>query len=89
MKSFQYLAPIPPFEYVAPRTISELFDTLEGHGKELQVVAGGTDLTMALKERAVAPRIVVDLGRLRKELGGIAVEGRNLRIGALVTCSQL
>ena len=89
MKSFQYLAPIPPFEYVAPRTSSELFDTLVGLGKELQVVAGGTDLTMALKERAVAPRIVVDLGQLRKELGGIAVEGRNLRIGALVTLYQL
>jgi len=89
MKSFQYLAPIPPFEYVAPRTLSELFETLGGHGKELQVIAGGTDLMIALKERAVVPKIVVDLRRLRKELGGISLEHGVLRIGALATFSQI
>jgi len=89
MKSFQYLAPIPAFEYVAPRTLSELFETLDGHGKELQIIAGGTDLLIALKERAVAPKIVVDLGRLRQELGGIAVEDGVLRIGSLATFSQI
>jgi len=89
MKSFQYLAPIPAFEYAAPRTLSELFETLDGHGKELQVMAGGTDLMIALKERVVAPKIVVDLGRLRKDLGGITVEDRVLRIGALATFSQI
>jgi len=89
MKSFQYLAPIPAFEYVAPSTLKELFEILDGHGKEQQVIAGGTDLMIALKERAVAPKVVVDLGRLRKELGGIAVEERVLRVGALATFSQI
>jgi len=89
MKSFQYLAPIPPFEYVAPRTLSELFEALDGNGKELQVLAGGTDLMIALKERIAAPKIVVDLGRLRKELGGIAVRSGVLRLGALATFSQI
>ncbi|HXW94618.1 MAG TPA: xanthine dehydrogenase family protein subunit M [Nitrososphaerales archaeon] len=89
MRSFQYLAPIPPFDYASPRTLPELFETLEGHGKELQVIAGGTDLMIALKERAVAPKIIVDLSRLRKELGGITVEGGVLRIGALATFSQI
>lgn len=89
MKSFQYLAPIPVFDYVAPRTLSDLFNLLEGHGKELQVIAGGTDLTIALKERVSTPQIVVDLGRLRQELGGIAEEGGILRIGALATFSQI
>ena len=89
MKTFQYLAPIPAFEYVAPRTLSELFEILDGHGKEIQVIAGGTDLIIALKERAVAPEIVVDLGRLRNELGGVSVEDGVLRIGALATFSQI
>jgi CO/xanthine dehydrogenase FAD-binding subunit len=89
MRSFQYLAPIPAFEYEAPRTLSELFETMDGHGKELQIMAGGTDLMIALKERTVAPKIVVDLGRLREDLGGIAVEDRVLRIGALATFSQI
>jgi carbon-monoxide dehydrogenase medium subunit len=89
MKSFQYLAPIPPFEYVAPSTLSELLEALDGHDNELQMIAGGTDLLIALKERIVSPRIVVDLRRLRGELGGIAVEGGTLRIGALTTFSQI
>jgi len=89
MKSFQYLAPIPPFDYVAPKTLSELFETLGSHGKELQILAGGTDLMIALKERIVAPRIVVDLGRLRRELGGIAVKNGVLHVGALATFSQI
>jgi aerobic carbon-monoxide dehydrogenase medium subunit len=89
MKSFQYLAPIPPFEYLAPGTLPELFETLSGHGKGLQIMAGGTDLMIALKERLAAPQVVVDLGRLRKELGGIAVGGGALRIGALATFAQI
>ena len=89
MKSFQYLAPIAAFEYLAPRTLSELFETLEGHGREVQIVAGGTDLMIALKERTTAPRMVVDLGRLGKELGGITVDGGVLRIGATSTFSQI
>jgi len=89
MKSFQYLAPIPPFEYLAPGTLPELLDILSSHGKELQVVAGGTDLMIALKERTAAPKVVVDLGRLRKELGGIAVRGGALRVGALATFAQI
>jgi len=89
MKSFQYLAPIPSFEYVAPRSLTELFAAFESHGKEFQIMAGGTDLMIALKERIATPKVVVDLGRLRKELGGISVEGGVLRIGALATFSQI
>jgi len=89
MRSFQYLAPIPHFEYLCPRTLSELFEALDGRGKELQVIAGGTDLVIALKERMVTPKVVVDLRRLRRELGGIKVEGGVLRLGALATFSEM
>ena len=88
MRSFQYLAPIPKFEYVAPKTLSELFETLDGHGKELAIIAGGTDLTVALKERTYSPEIVVDLRNLA-ELGGIRVAERVLRIGALATFYEM
>jgi len=89
MRSFQYLAPIPPFEYLAPGTLNELFEALSVQGKKIQIIAGGTDLMIALKERTAAPEVVVDLGRLREELGGIAVGGGALRIGALATFAQI
>jgi carbon-monoxide dehydrogenase medium subunit len=89
MKSFQYLAPIPSFDYLAPRTLPQLFEALEGRGKKLAIIAGGTDLMISLKARMVVPEVVVDLGRLRKELGGIDVEDGVLRIGSLATFSQI
>jgi CO/xanthine dehydrogenase FAD-binding subunit len=89
LKSFQYLAPIPRFDYLAPRTLSELFEILGSHGKEAAIIAGGTDLTIALKERTVSPRVVVDLRHLRGELGGIAVGKGVLRIGAMATFSEI
>lgn len=89
MRSFQYLAPIGRFDYVAPDSLEGLFQALEGHGKKAVIIAGGTDLMVALKERTVAPDLVVDLGHLREELGGIAIEGGVLRIGALATFFQI
>jgi CO/xanthine dehydrogenase FAD-binding subunit len=88
MKSFQYLAPIPRFDYLVPRSLPELFEVIEG-GRDTAIIAGGTDLTIALKERAVAPEVVVDLGRLRGKLGGITVDRGVLRIGALATFYQI
>jgi carbon-monoxide dehydrogenase medium subunit len=88
MKSFQYLSPIPRFDYVVPRTISELFETIEGR-KDFAMIAGGTDFLLALKERTVAPEVVVDLGHLRGKLGGISVDKSVLRIGSLATFYQI
>ena len=89
MKSFQYLAPIPRFEYLAPRTLSEAFEILGLHGREAAIIAGGTDLTIALKERTATPKVVIDLRHLRSELGGITVNKGVLRIGALATFSEI
>ena len=88
MKSFQYLAPIPKFDYLVPRTLPELFDAIETT-RNFAMIAGGTDLMLALKERTVAPEVVVDLGRLRGKLGGITVDKGVLRIGALTTFYQI
>jgi CO/xanthine dehydrogenase FAD-binding subunit len=88
MKSFQYLAPIPKFDYLVPRTLPELFEAIEG-SRDSAIIAGGTDLMIALKERTVAPEVIVDLGHLRGKLGGISVDKGVLRIGALATFYQI
>lgn len=89
MRSFQYIAPISGFDYAAPSTLRELFEIIEVRGRKVAIIAGGTDIMIALKERSAAPDLVVDLRRLRAELGGIEVSGRVLRIGALATFFQL
>ena len=58
------------FEYFAPRTIQETIAVLHDQGPEGKVLAGGTDLMVAMKERGVRPRYVVGLSQVR-ELRGI------------------
>ena len=89
MKSFQYLAPIAPFEYIRPNSLDELFDALNQFGGKAKLIAGGTDLTIALKERLISPEVIIDLNRLRTTLSGIVATNSGLRIGAMTTYTEL
>lgn len=50
------------FEYLAPTSLSEAISLLDRYGASARVIAGGTDLLTALKERWERPAYVVDLG---------------------------
>ena len=89
MKSFQYLAPIAPFDYVSPNNLDELCDALSQYGAKAKLLAGGTDLTIALKQRLINPEVLIDLNRVRKELTGIDASKSNLIIGAMTTYTEL
>ena len=89
MKSFQYLAPIAPFNYLRPNGLSELLDVLNEYGSKAKLLAGGTDLTIALKERMIHPEVIIDLNRVRKELTGIEVSKNTMKIGAMTTYTEL
>lgn len=89
MKSFQYLAPIAPFNYVRPNNLDELCDVLSQYGAKAKLLAGGTDLTIALKQRLINPEVLIDLNHVRKELTGIDASKSNLIIGAMTTYTEL
>jgi aerobic carbon-monoxide dehydrogenase medium subunit len=89
LKAFQYLAPIFPFEYVTPRSTKELLRALDSYGVKAKLLAGGTDLTIALKQHVVKPEAIIDLSHLRKELSGIAISSGVLRIGAMTTYTEI
>jgi len=89
MKSFQYLAPIAPFDYLRPNNLDELCDALSQYGAKAKLLAGGTDLTIALKQRLIQPEVLIDLNRVRKELTGIDVSKSSLIIGAMTTYTEL
>ena len=89
MKSFQYLAPIAPFNYLRPNRLSELLDALNQYGAKAKLLAGGTDLTIALKERMIHPEVIIDLNRVRRELTGIEISKNSLKIGAMTTYTEL
>jgi len=55
---------------------------------KVRVIAGGTDLLADLKFSAHSPNVVVDISRA-EDLKSIVATGDGLRIGALVTHSQI
>ena len=75
----------PSFAYVKPRALVEALELLERPGAK--ALAGGQSLIPALNMRLAAPELLVDLGML--PLKEITLEQGVLRIGALVTHSQL
>ncbi len=77
------------FEVERPLTLSQALAILgEGLGAAVPK-AGGTDLLVWIKSRAVLPKVVVDLG-LIDELRCMEFRpGEGLKLGALVTCNEV
>jgi CO/xanthine dehydrogenase FAD-binding subunit len=55
------LRSLPEFEYMAPKDLNEACSLLQRHGARAKVMAGGTDLLMAMKQRILTPRYVIGL----------------------------
>lgn len=75
------------FKYFKPKSIKEAIAFLSGH-KNSFVLAGGTDLVGELKNGMVSPWAIIDIKGIAK-LTGIDFSGKVLKIGALVTFSDL
>ena len=71
------------FEYSAPVTLDEALSILDQHGEEAKLLAGGQSLIPLMKLRFATPRALVDINRIGGQ-DGLAEEGGQLRIGALV-----
>ena len=77
-----------PFGYIAAKTADEAIALLAQHGSSAKILAGGTDLLADLKSASDAPSLIIDITRA-EDLKGIGVVDDGLRIGALVTHSEL
>lgn len=76
------------FDYIAPSTVSEALDALSQHAPDCKLLAGGTDLLVDLKHTLEGPQVVIGLSDVR-ELKGIEETDAGLRIGAMVTHTEL
>lgn len=76
------------FEYVKPKDMDEALQVFSLYREKARALAGGTDLIVHLKENVARPEVVVDLKAL-EELAGFTLKGGVLRLGALVTFSDL
>ncbi len=75
-------------EYSLPVSVKEALEILQANRGKARIIAGGTDLIIDLKEGAKQVECLVDISRL-KELGSIERDGDIIKVGALVTHSQV
>ena len=77
------------FEYHEPATVAEACRLLRDYGGEARVYAGGTHMTILMKQGLLRPKALVNIKRIQ-ELRGIDQQpGGELAIGALVTHREI
>ena len=76
------------FGYVKPASLAQVFELLQTHGDDARLLAGGQTLMATLNMRLSEPQLVVDITGIQA-LRGITVQGAVLRIGALVTHTDI
>ena len=77
------------FDYIAVETIAEACSVLAGHGPELTILAGGTDVLIELRRGTTkAPKVVLDISGV-PELGGIEETDGSITIKPLTTHTEL
>lgn len=76
------------FTILQPRSVEEAVDVLDRYDGDARAMAGGTALTILLRQRLIAPQAVVSIEQIP---GLSAIEEKNgrLHIGALVTHRQV
>jgi aerobic carbon-monoxide dehydrogenase medium subunit len=78
----------PAFQYLKATSLDHLFGVMAQYGDDARILAGGQTLLASLNMRLSEPSMLIDIRQL-SELKGITVIGEQLRIGALVTHSEI
>lgn len=77
------------FDYLEPTTVAEACALLKQHAGEAKVFAGGSHLTILMKQELYQPKALVNIKKI-SELKGIRFDStEGLIIGALVTHREL
>lgn len=71
-----------PFRYERPHTLGEAVEILHRLGPQAQIIAGGTDVVIGLRDRTIQPKVVVDLKRIEELQPRIGLVDGRLSISA-------
>ena len=77
------------FEYTAPTQLDEAIKQLAAAGERAQVLAGGTDIIVQLREGHRSAELVVDVKKIPELTQFEYSDGEDLQLGASVTCQQI
>lgn len=68
--------------YFEPETVAECTQLLEEYGPDAKLLAGGTDLVVRMRARALKPKAVISLNSV-KELGRMQKNAEGISIGSM------
>lgn len=77
------------FTYFDPKTVSQAVRLLQKYQGTAKVLAGGTDLFLRMRHRAVLPEVVIDIKRINALAGMRYSSQHGLRIGATTTHAEV
>ncbi|MBF8983119.1 FAD binding domain-containing protein [Lutibacter sp. B2] len=66
---------------INPKTVEEALDILESNGKDVKLIAGGTDLVIDLRNNKIDKNILMNISKL-KELRFITIDENEITIGS-------
>ncbi|MEO9236488.1 MAG: FAD binding domain-containing protein, partial [Jatrophihabitantaceae bacterium] len=78
-----------PFEYERAQSVEHAIGLLERRGSSARLVAGGHSLLPMMKLRLANLEYLIDINDLHDELGYIAVDTDQIRIGAMTRHREL
>jgi len=76
------------FEYLKPKNLEELLESLSQYKNKAKILSGGTDLIVRMKDGFEFPEVVLDIKGV-DELKELKFDGKSLFIGASVTFNEL
>ncbi len=75
-------------KFLEPENLSEAISLLIHYGDEARIIAGGTSVVLMLRQRLIAPAILVSLGRVAEQ-DFIRSEADGLHLGAMTHLREL
>lgn len=78
-----------PFAYAHPASLAEALTLLGEHGGAARVLAGGTDLVVALRNGEARPAMVIDVKRIADMPADLRESEGRLSIGATAVMAQI
>lgn len=77
------------FSYERPESLDEALRVLAETGPEAELLAGGTDLVIAMRDRFSQPKVVVDLKRVVEFSPSLVWDGDTVTLSATATMAQI
>ena len=76
-------------QYLRPDSVKEALELLDGYGKKLKVLAGGTDLIISLKDKLISCDYLMDIKNIQELKEINYSEEKGLEIGAAVPLNEV